>query len=144
MGDWVGSRLNEANRTEFSGTILKSQKSSLKIHLQTSTKTSSVSLHSFINMAKWNKRLPKVSQHFFSFLCAQTLEKIRITFLHKAFTLKWKLFNLHTKCTQIFLQKSPGSWTGRILKGIQHNFLFPLQGPISISLYLNPQSDGGT
>lgn len=58
----VDYRIEGSKQTEFSGSIfLKSTETILKN--TSSTKTSSASLLSFINNAKWDKRLPKISQH---------------------------------------------------------------------------------
>lgn len=58
----VDYRIEGSKQTEFSGsTFLKSTETILKN--TSSTKTSSASLLSFINNAKWDKRLPKISQH---------------------------------------------------------------------------------
>lgn len=58
----IDYRIEGSQQTEFSGSIfLKSKEIILKNTCN--TKTSSASLLSFINNAKWDKRLPKISQH---------------------------------------------------------------------------------
>lgn len=60
----VDYRIEGSQQTEFSGSIFfKSKEIILKN--TSSTKTSSASLLSFINNAKWDKRLPKISQHLY-------------------------------------------------------------------------------
>lgn len=63
-----------------------------------------------------------IAQDKSAVMCAKPMEKGRITFIHKAFILKWELF----KYTQNMPPENSTLQTGRILQANQSNFLFPL------------------